>query len=56
MSQSTRGNRFQISFKENMQEIELMNYMIEKSNIIGISNYIKLLIAKDMKEEKEKNT
>lgn len=54
MSQSTRGNRFQISFKENVQEIELMNYMLEKSNILGISTYIKLLIAKDMKASKEK--
>lgn len=51
MSQSKKGNRFQISFKENVQEIELMNYMLEKSNIIGISNYIKLLIAKEMEQE-----
>lgn len=53
MSQSKKGNRYQISFKENLQEIELMNYMLEKSSIVGISSYIKTLIAKDMKEKKE---
>lgn len=53
MSQSSKGNRFQISFKENIEEIELMNHMLKKSSIIGISSYIKTLIAKDMKEEKK---
>lgn len=52
MSQSKKGNRYQISFKENVQEIELMNYMLEKASIVGISSYIKTLIAKDMKENK----
>ena len=32
MSQSKKGNRYQISFKENIQELEIMNYMLEKSN------------------------
>lgn len=54
MSHSKKGNRFQISFKENIQEIELMNYMLEKSSIVGISSYIKTLIAEDMKKEKNK--
>ena len=53
MSQSTKGNRFQISFKENIEEIELMNHMLEKASIIGISSYIKTLIAEDMKKEKK---
>ena len=53
MSHSKKGNRFQISFKENMQEIELMNHMLKKSSIIGISSYIKTLIAEDMKKEKK---
>lgn len=54
MSQSKIGNRFQISFKENIYEIELMNFMLEKSELIGISAYIKLLIAKDMKNDQAK--
>lgn len=54
MSQSKKGNRFQISFKENIQEIELMNFMLEESQLLGISTYIKTLIAEDMKKKKQK--
>lgn len=54
MSQSKKGNRFQISFKENIQEIELMNFMLEESELLGISTYIKTLIAEDMKKKKRK--
>lgn len=53
MSQSRKGNKFQISFKENIQELELMNYMLGKAEIMGISTYIKMLIKSDM--EKNKN-
>ena len=51
MSQSKKGNRYQISFKENLQETELMNFMLEQSKLIGISSYIKLLIAEDMERK-----
>ncbi|EQK42794.1 hypothetical protein C672_1738 [[Clostridium] bifermentans ATCC 638] len=52
MSQTKKGNRFQISFKENIQEIEIMNYMLKKAEIMGISTYIKMLIQKDMESNK----
>ncbi|GKZ04092.1 hypothetical protein ANS017_26630 [Paraclostridium bifermentans] len=52
MSQTKKGNRFQISFKENIQEIEIMNYMLKKAEIMGISTYIKMLIKKDMESNK----
>lgn len=51
MSQSKKGNRYQISFKENIEELELMNFMLEQSKLIGISSYIKMLINKDMQEK-----
>lgn len=51
MSQSKKGNRYQISFKENIQELELMNFMLEQAELIGISSYIKMLIKKDMQEK-----
>ena len=51
MSQSKKGNRYQISFKENLQEIELMNFMLEQSKLKGISSNIKLLIAEDMERK-----
>lgn len=53
MSQSSKGNRYQISFKENMQELELMNHMLKQAEIMGVSTYIKMLIKKDMDEVKE---
>ena len=52
MSQSKKGNRYQISFKENLQELELMNFMLQEAELIGISSYIKMLIKKDMQEKK----
>lgn len=52
MSQTKKGNRFQISFKENIQEIEIMNYMLKKAEIMGISTYVKMLIQKDMESNK----
>lgn len=55
MSQTKKGNRFQISFKENIQEIELMNYMLEQAGIMGISTYIKMLIKKDMESKTGKS-
>lgn len=51
MSQSKKGNRYQISFKENLQELELMNFMLQEAELIGISSYIKMLIKKDMQEK-----
>lgn len=54
MSQSKKGNRYQISFKENLQELELMNFMLEQAELIGISSYIKMLIKKDMQEKENK--
>ncbi|MDK2587518.1 hypothetical protein QOZ83_16895 [Romboutsia sedimentorum] len=52
MSQSKKGNKYQISFKENIQELELMNYMLDKAQIMGISTYVKMLIKKDMDESR----
>lgn len=54
MSQSKKGNRFQISFKENIEELELLNFMLEESKLLGISTYVKILISED-KKKKEKN-
>ena len=54
MSHSKKGNRYQISFKENIQELELMEHMLKQSEIMGISTYIKMLIRKDLEEYKNK--
>lgn len=53
MSQSKKGNRFQISFKETIQEIELMDHMLKQAEIMGISTYLKMLIKKDLDESRK---
>ena len=54
MSHSKKGNRYQISFKDNIQELELMDHMLKQSEIMGISTYIEMLIRKDLEEYKNK--
>ena len=42
-----------LSFKENVRDLELYNFLInEIKDSIGISTYIKMLIAEDMKNKK----
>ncbi|WP_158534783.1 hypothetical protein [Romboutsia maritimum] len=45
--------KLQVSFKENISDIEIYNYILEKGKIMGISSYIKILVAEDMKKNKE---
>lgn len=44
--------RISLSFKNNIQEKELYDYVIKKGEIVGISSYLKMLIQKAMLEEK----
>ena len=45
--------KLQVSFKENVRDLELYNFLInEIKDSIGISTYIKMLIAEDMKNNK----
>ena len=46
-----KQKRFNISFKENEKEIELYNWIKNKSDIAPISTTIKELLYKAMKEE-----
>ena len=41
-----------ISFKENVEELELYKFLKEKGEIMGESAYIKLLLQKEMQKEK----
>jgi hypothetical protein len=49
-----KDRRKHVSFKNNDREEELLKYLMEKSEVFGTSSYIKYLIEKDMKENKEK--
>lgn len=52
MKANKDDRRRHISFKNNIREDELLKYCDEKAEKFGLSTYIKLLIEKDMKEEK----
>lgn len=40
-----------ISFKENVRDLTIYNYLLEIKDTLGISTYVKILIEKDMKEK-----
>ncbi|MBS6024397.1 MAG: hypothetical protein KIB00_09945 [Paeniclostridium sordellii] len=40
-----------ISFKENVRDLTIYNYLLEIKYTLGISTYVKILIEKDMKEK-----
>ena len=48
--------KLQVSFKENVRDLEIYNFLLnEVKDTVGISSYIKMLIAEDMKKRKENN-
>lgn len=40
-----------VSFKENIRDLALYNYIQEQKGTLGISTYIKMLVEKDMREK-----
>ena len=45
-----------LSFKENIRDLEIYNFLVGTiKDEIGISTYIKMLIAEDMKKRKNQN-
>lgn len=50
-----QGLKLQVSFKENIRDLEIYNFLLEKiKGEVGISVYIKMLIAEDMKKRNKK--
>ena len=50
-----QGLKLQVSFKENMRDLEIYNFVLEEiKGEVGISVYIKMLIAEDMKKRNKK--
>lgn len=39
-----------ISFKENIRDLEIYNYILDQKDCLGTSTYLKLLVEKDMKQ------
>ena len=51
-----QGLKLQVSFKENMRDLEIYNFLLEEIKVeVGISVYIKMLIAEDMKKRNSNN-
>lgn len=48
--------RINLSFKNTPYELELYNFIKEKGNIMGDSAYIKMLVDRAMRDEKEKES
>lgn len=46
------AKRVGLSFKETKDEIELYDFLREKSKLIGESAYIKILLQQEMQKEK----
>ncbi|NFG60043.1 hypothetical protein FC778_15335 [Clostridium botulinum] len=54
INQKKKQNRLYVTFRENEQEIKLYNWIVEHSQVGGVSNYFKQLALKDMQsQEKE---
>ena len=45
--------RIQISFKEKMEDLEIYNWIEEKSKIMGVSAVIKTVLKEALDKEKE---
>ena len=51
-----QGLKLQVSFKENMRDLEIYNFLLEEiKGEVGISVYIKMLITEDMKKRNSNN-
>ncbi|GAA0100836.1 hypothetical protein UT300012_15510 [Paraclostridium bifermentans] len=51
MAKKKQSLKLPVSFKENIRDLALYNYVLQQKDSLGISTYIKLLIEKDMKEK-----
>lgn len=45
--------RRHVSFKDNVQDKALLNFLDEKAKIYGLSNYIKILLQQAMSKEQK---
>ncbi len=51
MTKKKQSLKLPVSFKENIRDLALYNYILEQKDTLGISTYIKLLVEKDMREK-----
>jgi hypothetical protein len=52
LNQKKKQRKLHVTFRENQEEVELYNFVLEQSKVGGVANYFKLLALKD-KQQKE---
>jgi hypothetical protein len=53
LEKKKKQNWLYITFRDNAEEIELYNWIIQKTKVGGVSNYFKLLALKDKEEQEQ---
>jgi len=53
LNRKKKQNRLYVTFRDNAEEIELYNWIIQKTKVGGVSNYFKLLALKDKQEQEQ---
>ena len=52
MAKKTQPTKVQVSFKENIRDIAIYDYLIENiKQTLGISTYVKILVEEDMRKK-----
>ena len=55
MAKKKQSLRIQISFKEKYDDLEVYNWILSSSSMVGISGFIKSILKEAMLEEQNKN-
>lgn len=51
MAKKKQSLKLPVSFKENIRDIAIYDYILGQKDTLGISTYIKLLVEKDMRSK-----
>ena len=52
MAKKTPPTKVQVSFKENIRDVAIYDYLIENiKQTLGISTYVKILVEEDMRKK-----
>lgn len=54
LNKKKKQNRLYVTFRDNAEEIELYNWIVQKCKVGGVSNYFKLLALKEKEDQESK--
>ena len=52
LKKKTKQKKLFVTFRENEEELELYNWIIEQSKVGGVANFFKILALKEKQKEK----